>query len=187
MRGYVSFVLVFLASAIALSSYSLLSSGFPDISKAICAERAYGLQMNIKETALESVREGALEGFADYDVSHDVRSCVHCPGACLPPPSPNHCDPALCMGCFREDEARLSAALGAQARLASLHQHGFDGSFSIILGQPHLDVFLKPDPLSRNGFSVDYAILRSPLKISVRSDSMEISAASELPEGMVIR
>ncbi|MEW6748081.1 MAG: hypothetical protein AB1295_00025 [Candidatus Micrarchaeota archaeon] len=187
MRGYVSFVLVFLAASVMLSAYGLQSATRPDLSRAVSAERAYGLQMDIKQSATESIRQGALEGFTLYDNAHDVDKCIHCPGACLPPPAPNRCDPAICALCFREDEARESAISGAQDRLAALAKHSFDGQFQALITAPSMDVLLRPDPARHNGFSIDYTVLRSPLSVSVRSESLEISAFSELPGGLVIR
>lgn len=186
MRGYVSFVLVFVAAGILLSSYSMLTPAYSsDLSKAVWVERAYGLQMNIKEAAIESIRQGAQEGFDGYDSSHSLEDCLHCPGACGPPPSPNPCDSLLCKKCFREDEARASAILGAQIQLTKLQLHQFDKQFTTLLSPSEIEVFLQADPLSRNGFSLSYSRLRTPLLISV--EGLELSAQSELPAGMVIR
>jgi hypothetical protein len=186
MRGYISFVLVFVAAGILLSSYSVLLPAYsPDLSRAVSVERAYGLQMNIKEAALESIRQGTLEGFRTYDESHSLENCLNCPGACAPPPSPNPCDAMLCAQCFRENEARASAVLGATTLLGKLQAHSFDSAFSVTINPPELEVFLQADPLSNNGFSVDHSRLRSVLGISVESE-LDISAQSELPAGMVI-
>ena len=185
MRGYISFVLVFVAAGILLSSYSLLAPS-PDLSRAVSVERAYGLQMNIKEAALESIRQGAIQGFSDYDEVHYLENCLNCPGACTPPPSPNPCDVMLCAKCFREDEARASAIQGAQTQLGKLHDHQFDKAFATSISSPEIEVFLQADPLSNNGFSLSHSRLRSALEIMVESEGLEISAQSELPAGMVI-
>jgi hypothetical protein len=184
MRGYLSFVLVFICSAILLSSYSL--SGVPsiDLSKAISVEQASGLMLNVKEASIESIRQGSVEGFKAYDDSHDLPRCLNCPGACGPSPLAP-CDPIRCGGCFREDEARSWALAGASSRLALLREHGFDDPFSVSIGPADIEIFLVPDPLSKNGFISGHTRLRSGLIISIESDNLGISAQGELPKGLV--
>jgi len=188
MRGYLSFVLALVACGVLLSCHSLLNSSSSfDLSKAISVERAYGIQMDTKEAAMESIRQGAAAGFVAYDVGHETGNCTHCPGLCLPPPAPDYCDAALCERCFIESGARASAEGGALASLDALRGHQSDDAFAISLGKTDLEVFLEPDPLSKNGFSFSHARLRTPLWIEAGSVALGISASSELPAGLVIR
>ncbi|MEW6035028.1 MAG: hypothetical protein AB1529_00305 [Candidatus Micrarchaeota archaeon] len=193
MRGYLSFILVLLASSALLSA--VLVSGSPsslDFSKAISAERAYLAQMDAKEAAMEAIRQGAEEGFSDYDETHSTAGCMHCPGLCmaaLPPfPSPpNYCDKALCDMCFRESDARAAAETGVQERLSLLRAHDFGDGFDISIGPADAEAMLRPVPEAKNGFALDSVRLRSAMRIDASSESLRISGFSELPEGVVIK
>ncbi len=67
MRGYFTFLIVFVSFALLLSLVQLnLNSKTHDQSKAIWTERFYRVQMNVKEVLLEAAREGALDGFNSY-------------------------------------------------------------------------------------------------------------------------
>ncbi|MFH0737153.1 MAG: hypothetical protein V1827_00550 [Candidatus Micrarchaeota archaeon] len=187
MRGYLSFLLAFAACMALLSCHALLGpSSSLDLSKAISVERAYGLQMDMKGAAMESIRQGAVSGFKSYDKNHEIGNCTHCPGMCLPPPAPDYCDAALCGRCFIESDARAYAISGAEASLDNLRALQADGAFITSFGDLDLEVFLIPDPLSKNGFSLQYARLRDPLQIEAESGALGISAKSELPAGLVI-
>jgi hypothetical protein len=191
MKGYLSFVLVFVSSLLILSLLSMSqAAGSVNLSKAVVVERTYGIQMNVKENLFEAARQGAMEGFADYDAAKDIRLCRHCPDhSCSPPadpPPPNICDASLCSRCFREDEARAEAEKGALSNISSLRSHVFDPDFEVQVGQPAFEVFLRSDPLARNGFALDFGRFRDPLGISVASKKLGISSRSEIPSGMVI-
>src|SRR4030095_3907449 len=130
MRGYFSFSLVLLSSLLALSLLMLHhQSGQRDLSKAVSVQRAYGLQMNAKESVVESMRQGASAGFGYYDSTHDIAMCKHCPDNFCAPTIPgvtteNACDATLCSACFREADARESAVSSAAAKAAALNGHG---------------------------------------------------------------
>ena len=80
MRGYLSFILVFIAVLLLLALLRLHDAAHStDLSKAVAAERTYAVQMNVKESVVESARRGALAGFSDYDATHDIKLCKHCP------------------------------------------------------------------------------------------------------------
>ncbi|MEW6721785.1 MAG: hypothetical protein AB1324_00830 [Candidatus Micrarchaeota archaeon] len=191
MRGYVSFVLVF-SSALLLSSLILLydSSGRADLSKAVTAERAYGIQMNAKEAAIESVRGGAESGFSAYDTVHSLENCTHCTDhGCAPlsdPPPPNYCSEALCDGCFRESGAREAALSSAQARLSALRGHEFDRDFNVSIGNAELEAFLAPDGTAKNGFALSGVRFRRALQIDVQSGKFGIFAAGKIPQGVTL-
>lgn len=189
MKGYVSFVLASAAILLGLSLMRLqLSwSGF-DLSPAIAIERAYGESMNMKETALEAMRQGALGGFGSYDASHDMEGCSHCPESfcsyAMPPP-PNFCDAERCGSCFRESDARAAAEKGAEDALGSLSFP--DGDFGHSVGGTDTEAFLRHDISGRNGFSLDYLRLRQPLRLGLAPGRLGLSAEASLPEGLVVR
>jgi len=71
MRGFISFLLVFAFLVIFLYSlFPLLSSFEFDQSKNIAIERAYSLEMNLKEAILEGTREAAVSAFEEYLLTH---------------------------------------------------------------------------------------------------------------------
>jgi len=175
LRGYLSFILVLASLALLLSLLELeISAASMDLSRAIGVERSYGLMMNSKEVVLESARQGAVSGFKAYDATHDLSSCVHCLDAgCLPPavpPPPNFCDVALCSRCFRESEAREAARVSAVANVLALSSHGFDDGRRLVSGPPFppsLEIFTRPDPLAKNGFSLDGIRFRETLPLQL--------------------
>lgn len=189
MRGYVSFILVS-ASVLLLSSLILLhdSSGPVDLSQAVAAERAYGIQMNAKEAVMESVRSGAASGFLAYDSVHSLENCTHCIDhgcAVSDPPPPNYCDEILCGGCFRESDAREAAVISAEGRLAALRLHAFDGDFNVSVGGAGLEAFLAPDAAAKNGFALSGVRFRAPLPVTAASAKFGLSASGKIPEGTV--
>jgi hypothetical protein len=193
MRGYFSFALAFVSTLLVLSLLLLYQeSSRSDLSRALSVERAYGVEMDVKETAVISARLGAEEGFGSYDRSHSVEGCMHCPdNGCMPyappePPPPNYCSPELCLSCFREADARSEAASGALFRLDSLRWHAFDGDFDVSLGEPEVEVFLRSAPGAKNGLAPDYLRFRSPMDIRLSSDKFMIDYGGRLPAGMVV-
>lgn len=188
MRGHLSFVLVFLSVLLLfhLLELQLASKDF-GLSKAVAVQRIYSVQMNIKENILEASRQGAVDGFSEYDSSHDISLCRHCPDhACIPASPTNFCDAVLCSRCFREDEARRYAEEGAVLKLASLQGHGFDTDFSAAIGTAGLSAYLEADPLSSNGFSLSHIQFQDDIAISLSSVKFSISAQARIPEGCVI-
>ncbi len=189
MRGYLSFIL---ALASLLLVFSLLearaASHSADLSKAISVQRAYSAQMNMKECILEAARQGALEGFAAYDASHDTRLCRHCPDAycSLLPTAPNHCDSHLCSRCFREYEARAEAERYAHSMINLLHSHQFDSDFSIEILGGRIEAFTKSDTAARNGYALDFLRFKESLGISMESAKLGLSADGEIPEGVTV-
>jgi len=151
------------------------------------------LHMDVKESLLESVRQGASMGYGAYDFSHDIRLCRHCPdNACAPatpldPFPPNICDDSLCSQCFRENEAREAAVSGAIGAAALLSAYQFDADFTVALSQPDVEAFLKSDPASKNGFALDYLRFRDDLRIEIESGRFDISGSSRIPKGTVVR
>lgn len=179
MRAYLSFILVLLSLVLLFSLLSLdmRASG----SKAILVERTYSISMNVKEIVLESLRQGAQEGFRGYDAAHDVEMCIHCP-IC----TPRTCDPMKCQKCFSEHEARDQARQGAQAKLASLGAHAFDPDFDISVGEAEVDVFTRAEPLSKNGFALDSLKVSHDIRISLDSEKLGIEGQAEIPGGLMI-
>lgn len=192
VQGYLSFIVVFASLVLIFSLLEVqAASGSIDLSKAVSVERAYGVQMNAKEAAIESVRHGALYGFTEYDNSHDINLCRHCPDSfCIPsvPPAapPNYCDPLLCSRCFREPDARMAAEQHAIAGLDLLRNHQFDADFELQLGQPSIEAFTRAEPLSKNGFALGHVRFRSDLAMNASSPKLGLSAYGRLPGGMVI-
>jgi hypothetical protein len=196
MRGYLSFVIVLVSSVLLLSLILLLSRArASDLSQAVALERAYGLEMNAKECAIESIRQGATIGFGAYDASHDLGDCSHCDDHfCIPPTPadplpPNRCDALLCSNCFREQDARSAAANGALAGLVILRGNRFDEDYNASFGDAFpddFDVFLAPDASAGNGLCIGGVRLREDLFIRVQSDKLDASLKSRLPKGTVI-
>lgn len=188
MRAYISFVLVFLSLALLLSLLSMAQAADSvDLSKAVAVSRAYGVQMNVKESVVEAAGQGAREGFAAYDASHDVGLCRHCGDHfCDPlPSSPNFCSAQLCVACFREDEAREEAAGTAVSRTDALRGHAFDGDFSVALGTVDFEVFLKADGTAKNGYALDYGRFRKDVGMTLASGKLGVTAAGKIPAGTV--
>lgn len=117
MKGYLSFLLA-LASVFLILSFieAAEQSGKISFSKAIAAERAYQAQMNAKEAVLEAVHDGAAEGFRTYNSTHSVAACA---------------DPAAGDLCFKADDARLAAKLGAYAYIAKLGEVRIDPDMDV--------------------------------------------------------
>ena len=191
MRGYLSFVLVLASLILVFTLLELsLASNSVDLSKAISAERAYGVQMNVKESIIESAKQGALEGFNTYDSSHDLSLCKHChdffcaPQELLPPP--NVCDQSLCERCFRESDARIEAEKGAILRVVGLANHNFDNDFDIFISPAVIDSFTAADPASKNGFSLSSLRFKDDLHLRFISKKFGLSTNATVPEGFVI-
>ncbi len=184
MRGYLSFILVLISLLLVLS---LLEFSIQiDLSKAISLERLYGVEMNAKEATIEALRTGSNDGFSNYDKNHKIENCKHCyDNFCSPTPtSSNFCSDALCISCFREKEARYAAFLGATSAVSSLHN--FDPDFSVIISASNIGVFLRHEPLSKNGFAIDFIRIDKDATIICNS-KLGVSSSSKLPKGMVIR
>ncbi|MCI0503840.1 hypothetical protein L0Y65_03955 [Candidatus Micrarchaeota archaeon] len=195
MRGYISFVLVFLCAILLLSAIPLLSQARSyDLSDAVLIERAYGLQMNAKECALEAVRQGAVAGFAGYDLSHDLGSCIHCADHfCAPPtpadPSPpNICDPARCRRCFREKEARNAAGAGAAQGLSRIRVQAYGDAAAEYgdLGPDCLMAYLVPDAWAKSGLRVGSVRFCDDLPVRVRLEDGGVSISGNIPKGTVV-
>ncbi|HSB47620.1 MAG TPA: hypothetical protein VLD37_06415 [Candidatus Bilamarchaeum sp.] len=192
MRGYVSFLLVLLASLALLQLLALHgASGDFSLSDAVAAERAYGLEMNAKEGAIESVRIGAREGFEKYDRATSVENCRHCPDHFCQPPTPadplppNACD-SRCDACFRESDARRSAEGGALERISALAGHDFGPDFNVSFDSAALETLLRPEPLSKNGYAVDYSRFRKKYWINISSAKFRLERDSAIPGGYAV-
>ncbi|MBU0591996.1 hypothetical protein KKF81_04545 [Candidatus Micrarchaeota archaeon] len=190
MRGYLSFLVVFVSLIIIFSLIQLsIAVNNSDFSKSIVISRTYSLQMNAKELILESARLGATDGFFVYDSSHDIKNCGHCPDAgCSPDPrAPNRCDTRMCDSCFRESDARKEAENYATAQLDSLKSYTFDPDFYVSISIPVVQAFTKFDPLAKNSHSLDYIRFVGDVRIAIESEKFDISAKAHIPKGMVIR
>lgn len=190
MRGYLSFVLVLVSLLLVLSLLEVReASDSSDLSKALSVERAYSVHMNVKECILEAARQGAWEGFAAYDASHDIRLCKHCLDAyCSPmPAASNRCDAVLCNRCFREDEARTEAEQQAHSRINLLRSHQFDSDFAVAIMDEEIEAFTKAEGAAKNGYVLDYLRFRQDLGIALGSGKLDVSAHAEIPRGVVIR
>jgi len=188
MKGYISFLLVSV-SALLLSSLIRLSytAGCRDMSKSIMSERAYSLEMNGRESAAESLWQGAEAGFSEYDSRHSVAMCRHClSDFCVLAPAPNYCDPGLCDLCFRADDAKLAAETKASSSLAALQANDLDLDFRTMISTPLIRAVLEPANLSRNGFRLGAVILASDSDIDSSSKRFDISASTRIPSGTVI-
>ncbi|MFH0884225.1 MAG: hypothetical protein V1861_00775 [Candidatus Micrarchaeota archaeon] len=193
MKGYISFVLVFLSSLILLHSLAILNSAYStDLSQAVETERAYGLAMNTKECVLESIRQGAARGFSIYDETHDISLCRHCPDHFCTPPTPlnpnpeNICDVALCGQCFRESEARLASESGALSDLMALGYGSFDSDYSVFLDEAVLEASLEADGFSKNGLRLSSVRFREDFPIVIESKKFGFRGVSEIKKGMVV-
>ncbi len=179
MRAYLSFVLVLLSLVLVFSLLELnLHSRSP---KALLVERSYSRSMNVKENVLESLRQGAEEGFADYDTHHELEKCIHCP-IC----HPDVCDPVKCMECFREHEAREQARQYALSRLDKLRSHVFDLDFEISIGDAEIDVFTYARPLAKNGFGLHSVRVRDDIVITIGSERFSLAGRAKIPGGVII-
>jgi hypothetical protein len=193
MKGYISFVLVFLSSIILLHSLAILSAAYStDLSLAVETERAYGLQMNVKECVLEGVRQGAGLGFSSYDGTHDIALCRHCPDHFCTPPTPvnpnpeNLCDGGLCARCFRESEARLASESGALGGIMALRSGSFDGDYLVHLGDAVLEARLEAGAFSKNGLRLSSVRFREDFPIIIESKRYGFRGVSEIEKGMEV-
>jgi len=92
----------------------------------------------------------------------------------------------LCSQCFREKEARESAENTAVSRLQILYNHVFDPDYNVSIDGTELSAYLRAEPLSKNGFSLDYIKFKHAISIFISSEKFEISAKGEIPRGCVI-
>ncbi|MBN1169876.1 hypothetical protein JXA56_02535 [Candidatus Micrarchaeota archaeon] len=183
MRGYLSFVLVFLAIVLVFSMLNLnIKNNDP---KMLITERIYSTSMNVKEIILESLDQGAEKAFRDYDAHHNVSLCRHCTDHyCSPEPlAPNFCNAGLCKQCFRVDEARAYARQGAFYNYEKLKSHIFDPEFDIDFSNPEIEVFLQSDPLFKNGYF--YHSYRIETDILIYVNGFETSSSFKIPRGFV--
>lgn len=222
MRGYLSFVIVFVCVFILLSLFlaksELLSA---DFSKSIVAERMHQTSMNIKQGIFAAAESGGKGAFVQYDFTHSRDECVHCPDmGCVPPTPenptpPNVCDPVRCSICFRDEEARILSAAGAQTVLNSVADSDFEFGHSIWCGKLSngeagllaketrekgkalgggapasscviFDAELTPDLLSENGVRLSRIRTLQDIGITLYSEKHDISSVSKIPAGMVV-
>ncbi len=179
MRGYLSFVLVLLSIGLVLTLLEL--NIHSSSTKAVLIERSYSLSMNVKEAILELLWQGAQSGFDSYNLDHDIAMCVHCP-AC----HPKTCDPLKCQKCFRESDSRSAAKAHALASVDKLKIHVFDSDFDVSIGDVQLEVYTAPDPLSKNGFSLDSVKITTNIPILIRSEKFGIYGEVTMPSGVII-
>lgn len=178
MRAYLSFVLV-LFSLMLL--FSIMQFNEYAGKRNLVEERAYLVSMNAKETALESMRQGALDGFGQYDSTHRIENCVYCP-----PCHPDLCDMAKCQSCFREREAMESARSSALLKLNLLRAHEFDNDFSISIGSADISAFSRAEPISANGFALDSIRINQDIVIGISSVKFAVYGSARIPGGMII-
>lgn len=183
MRGYLSFVLVFLSIVLLFSMLNLHIQN--KSTKALLIERTYSTSLNVKESILESLNQGAMQGFLDYDLSHDVLLCRHCPDnyCSLEPLAPNPCDPELCKQCFRADEAKDASESQALLNYEKLESHVFDPDFDVSISQPEIQIFLQQDSLSKNGYS--YNSFRLENDVSIALSGFGTSSSAKIPRGVI--
>ena len=186
MKGYLSFVLVLVSLSLILLLLNIQPS--QNFSKAISLERISSIQMNLKEVLIESIRQGAQSGFADYDTSHSLEDCTHCIDhfCSVVPLEPNYCNELLCSGCFRESDARTAASAEITLTISKLKNYSIDHDFSFSLTEPEFEVFLKPDLSSKNGFTIDFVRLKKDLILSLQSEKFNTSNSAKLPKGLVV-
>ena len=179
MKGYFSFILVFLLSLLLISSIELYQSKQSfSLSKAIISERTYEIGSNTEHSISESLLQGAIAGFGYYDSTHFISMCNHCLDYyCDPTPAtPNQCDEALCSFCFRDEEAKKSARLSALSSLASVREISSNYDFNVSFNDPQIEVFLKPVPISKNGVVFSHFRTIDHVLLSVASSKFNISA-----------
>jgi hypothetical protein len=195
MRGYATFTLVLISIMLVFSLLTLFhASQSTDLTKAVAVQRSYGIQMNVKESIIESARAGALHGFAEYDATHDIKLCKHCGDHFCVPPSPqnpyppNICNQEWCGRCFREAEAREAASVEARNRMRLLDSHVFDPDFQVTIGGRDIKLLLRlePPPLSKNGFAPDSIRFRTASSIRESSEKFGIDSENGIPKGMVV-
>ena len=178
MRGYLSFVLVLLSL---LLVFSLLELNFQEESqKAVIVERSYSVSMNVKECILETLRQGARKGFSDYDQSHDITLCKHCP-----PCAPQSCNMALCNQCFREQEARDQAESYALSNLDALRYHTFDSDFEVSVKDAEITVFLEARS-AKNGLGFSMLRIDEDMVIDIKSEKFGTEGNAKVPRGMIV-
>ena len=120
MRGYITFLLVL--SSLFFTLILIGASQKPydiSFSKAIAAERTYGVAMNSKEVAAEAIRQGSLEAFNLYETTHSAAECYVEPFFEKNP------------FCYREEEVPLWVKAGAFIRLATLDKSAFDSDMEV--------------------------------------------------------
>jgi len=179
MRGYLSFVLVLLSIGLVLTLLEL--NTYSNSTKAILIERSYSISMNVKETILELLWQGAQAGFDNYNLNHDVAMCIHCP-AC----HPKTCDPIKCQKCFKESESRSAAKSHSLESLAKLRLHSFDSDFDVSIGDVQIEVYTRQDPLSKNGFALDSVKFTNNVPILISSEKFDIYGEVKIPSGVMI-
>ena len=120
MKGYLSFILVFVSAFLILNLVQASEQASKvSFSKAIAAERTYQYGMNGKEAAVEAIRQGALSSFNDYDKNYIYAECG------LPPAYVNN------QKCFRPDEAKLWTKAGAYLSLVQLSNTKFSDDVDV--------------------------------------------------------
>lgn len=188
MKGYFSFILVFIISLLIISSIELYQTKNSfSLSKAIISERAYGVGSNAEYSISQSLIQGAVIGFNDYDSTHSILMCNHCQDfyCSIVPASPNMCDPLLCATCFRDKEAIESSKTMSINTLQSLGGTGFDRDFYVSFNNPEIEVFFKPNLSSKNGVSFSHIRTTSPILLNINSSKFNITAKKIISSGLV--
>ena len=120
MKGYVTFLLVLVSLSFIIIIIGASQKPYDiSFSKAIAAERAYGVAMNSKEVAAEAMRQGGVEAFGIYELTHTAAECY------VPPYFEAN------LFCYREEEVPIVVKAGAFIRLATLDKSAFDPDMEI--------------------------------------------------------
>ena len=197
MRGYLSFLIIFASIflIIALLELTLASKSW-NFSKALEVEKASSISLNAKEMIIGVMEQNAKTAYTEYDLTHRIDDCVHCPESfCSPVPDmPNACDPVACLSCFREPEAREKARVAAVSAFSK--SKNFELSSMLIeIGdegnqegkEPEIETLSVISPLARNGYALGGIRFRSELSVRVSSEISDLVAVSRIPRGTVIR
>ena len=188
MKGYFSFILVFVISLLLISAIELYQTKYSfSLSKAIISERSYEIGSNYEHAIKATILSGAKKGFDTYDATHSISMCNHCPDYfCNPTPSStNYCDAALCSLCFRDSDAVLESKRQVVSSLSLLSSIENSSDFSLSFNIPDFDVFLVGDSLSKNGVSFSSIRTAGQISLLVNSSKFQIYAKKTIPSGLV--
>ncbi|MBI5222954.1 hypothetical protein HY990_00880 [Candidatus Micrarchaeota archaeon] len=196
MKGYFTWFLVLVCVLVILSGYALYAKSMQNVqSKQIFLLRSEHLAQNVVEASGELMRQEIKRNFTAYDESRFLVNCLACPSHyCLPyvpayapdELKAKRCDERKCDLCF---EPSVASSEAEKAGIQNFHQtdnYDWDSDYNISIEEPKIKVFLKIDPLAKNGYSLDYYEVTQDSLIRMSSEKFHFEANYTLPKGFAL-
>ncbi len=194
MKGYFTWFLVLTCLLVILSGYSLyVKSTQNDQSKQVFLLRSEHLAQNVVEASGELMRQEIKKNFTNYTESHSISNCLHCiryscfpEGTLVAKASPERVCSDDCVLCF---EPSVASSEAEKAGIKNFHQtdnYDWDSDYNISIEEPSIKVYLKVDPLAKNGYSLDYYEVTKDSIIRMSSEKFHFEGNYTIPKGFAL-